>query len=290
MKMKCKLCESENVKIHYKGKIRYGQPGNYLINQCIYQCSNCKVQFYSKSKIDYSKNTYRALIQKNSDEKTYYAAQDKEQLDNISVLGLEMLRGKVIGDIGCGAGSFLDLVKGYTKEQIAVEPFKDYQKILSKKGYKVYDYAFNIDAQYKQRIDIVTSFAVIEHVEDPKLFLNDLKRLVTVDGYILISTPNSDDWLINLLQNDYKSFYYRYVHKWYFNKKSIEYIANELNFKKVEFIYKQKYDISNLLMWLKDKMPTGLGKINTLDELNSSYKGILEKQGLANYLYIKLYV
>lgn len=288
--MKCKVCNSTKIRVHYKGKIRYGKFGQYINNQRIYLCENCHTQFFSNSKIDYTDSSYRTLIQTNSNKETYYANQDKEQLDNIEVIGFENLRGKTIADVGCGAGSFLDVVRGFTKEQIAIEPYLDYQSALSNKGYRVFDFAQNVDNIYMRKVDIVTSFAVIEHVEDPKQFLSDMKRLVADGGYILISTPNSDDWMLDLLPETYKSFFYRYVHNWYFNKKSLEYLANELNFKKIEFIFKQKYDLSNLLLWLRDKKPSGLGTVNTLNEINCSYKKVIEKQGISNYLYAKLYV
>lgn len=287
---KCRLCNSTKVNIIYKGKIRHGQPGNYLPNQLIYECQDCKVQFYDNSEIDYTQSNYRELIQQNPNESTYYSGHDAEQVYNIDVIGLENLRDIKIADIGCGAGSFLDSVKGFTRDPVAVEPYVDYQNILTKKGYRVYDYTKNIDSDLVGTFDIVTAFAVIEHVEDPLSFLSDLKDITSKDGYVLISTPNTDDWLLNLLGDEYKSFYYRYVHQWYFNASSLTFISKKLGFKKIELIYKQKYDLSNLIIWLRDKKPSGNSKITNLANLNDIYSKTLEDQGLSNYLYVKLYV
>lgn len=290
MIMICELCKSKKIKIVYKGKIRLGKYGKFLNDQCIYECEKCGVKFYTSSSIDYTNEEYRNLVQNDPSEKTYYKNHDLEQPQHLEVLGIELLREKKIVDVGCGAGSFLDIVKGYTKDQIAIEPFKDYQNVLTRKGYKTFDYLNSLNKSFDKTIDIVTAFAVIEHVDNPIEFLQDMKRLVSKDGFILISTPNSDDWLLDLLHDDYKSFFYRYVHKWYFNKKSLTYLANSLNFKRIEFIYKQKYDLSNLLLWLKDKKPTGIGNISILNQLDFLYKKILEDKGLSNYLYVKLYV
>ncbi len=286
----CALCKSKNIKIVYKGKIRLGKFGNFLNSQCIYECEKCGLKFYPPSSIDYSNEEYRNLVQNDPSAKTYYKNHDREQLQHLDILGIELLREKKIVDVGCGAGSFLDLVRGFTKDQIAIEPFKDYQKVLTRKGYRTFDYIDSLNKSFDKTIDIVTAFAVIEHVDNPKEFLHSMKRLISTEGFILISTPNSDDWLLKLLSDDYKSFFYRYVHKWYFNKKSLTHLANSLNFKRIEFIYKQQYDLSNLLLWLRDKKPTGIGNVNILNQIDFLYKKTLEDQGLSNYLYVKLYV
>jgi len=290
MNQYCPLCDCSKISVKYTGKIRYGKFGNYLDNQTIFQCEACEIKYYNNSDVNYAKSEYRDLVQDDSSELSYYKAHDKEQLHNIEVLGLETLRNKTVADVGCGAGSFLDCIKGVTKDQIAIEPFEYYQKILASKGYKVFDYVHNADDKYERQIDVITSFAVIEHVDNPIRFLEEIKKLVKKHGYILLSTPNADDWLLKLLPNDYASFYYRYVHKWYFNEKSLEKLARKIGFKNIEFKYKQRYDISNLLMWLRDKRPTGLGKVDNLKDIDSTYQTILEKQGISDFLYVKLYV
>lgn len=40
--------------------------------------------------------------------------------------------------------------------------------------------------------DFITSFETIEHVDDPGLFLKELKRVLKDDGLAIISTPNSE--------------------------------------------------------------------------------------------------
>lgn len=38
--------------------------------------------------------------------------------------------------------------------------------------------------------DFISSFEVIEHLDNPKLFLSEIKRIVKKDGYFILSTPN----------------------------------------------------------------------------------------------------
>lgn len=289
LKNSCEICNSGDIAIEYNGKIRYGKFGDYIENSNIYVCKNCGVKFYNSGEIDYKNDDYRTLVQEDTSAQKYYHNQDDEQIHNLEVVGIHNLRDKVVADIGCGAGSFLDCIKGVAKDIIAIEPYVEYQKVLNSKGYKVYDYSSSISND--TRIDIATSFAVIEHVDNPVEFLGSIKsKMADKGGVMVISTPNADDFQLELIGDEYKNFYYRYVHKWYFNQQSLKFIADKLGFKKVEFKYVHKYDMSNLIYWLKDKRPTGLSKTEVLSELTLPLKAVVEKNGISNFLYAKFYV
>jgi SAM-dependent methyltransferase len=291
MSIVCKICGNQKkFKIVYSGKIRDGKFGSYIDNQEILRCPICGTQFLNSSvlNINYNTEEYRNLVEESYSENSYYNSHDEEQIYNIEVINLKNVRNKSIVDIGCGAGSFLDAIKGFATKIVAVEPFKYYRNILELKGYKVFGYASNVTMN--NQFDIATSFAVIEHVESPLDFLKDIQKLVKKGGQIIISTPNTDDFQLELLGDEYKSFYYRKVHKFYFNKESLTYLSKKIGFKGVEFIYKHKYDMSNLIFWLKDKEPTGLKKTNLLKNLDILLKENLESNGQSNFLYAKFYV
>ena len=65
-----------------------------------------------------------------------------------------------MADIGCGCGAFLDYVHGVAKEIIAVEPSAAYRKIMDKKGFHTYPYASEARKDWKETVDVVTSFDV----------------------------------------------------------------------------------------------------------------------------------
>ena len=45
--------------------------------------------------------------------------------------------------------------------------------------------------------DLVVSFETIEHVPDPELALDEMRRVLAEDGLLLISTPNKDQYLVD---------------------------------------------------------------------------------------------
>ena len=72
----------------------------------------------------------------------------------------------------------MDFVSGVADTVIAVEPTKSYHKGLKERNYKVYSYAGEACKDYADKVDVITSFDVIEHVSEPKEFASDIYRLL----------------------------------------------------------------------------------------------------------------
>ena len=130
-------------------------------------------------------------------------------------LSPETIRGKVIADIGCGAGSFLDTCRGQTARQIAVEPCAPFHASLLDRGYHVFGSSKEAAAACPGVADLIVSIQVIEHVSDPVGFLRDIRPLLKSDGELLLTTPNRDDILNGLLPQRFAEFFYRSAHRWY---------------------------------------------------------------------------
>ena len=107
-------------------------------------------------------------------------------------------------------------------------------------------------------------------------------------GQLIISTPNRNDILMSLLP-EFKSFFYRTQHRWYFDEDSIRKCIGFTGFKikKIDFIH--RYGMANTIEWLRRKVPTGndrLKEISSLaDDLWSSY---LNSTGMSDNFFIHL--
>lgn len=284
--VKCPICDSNTVEIKYQGNIRSGQYPNVMPDARIYKCDSCLIEFLSDYKMDYDSPVYRELVDSDHTADAYYSIHDKDQYTKLSFIDLSKLRGKRIIDIGSGAGSFLDLVKGYTSETYAIEPARFYHDALAGKGHKVFDSVDQILPELENSFDYVVSFSVIEHVEDPLQFMEQAVKLLKDNGQMIFSTPNAEDILLKLLPNEYTAFFYRVVHKWYFNKASLTFISKKTGLKSFKIVYKHRFGLSNLLTWMDEKRPNSSKKINFSDSLNSSYKLELEGKGIADYIYL----
>jgi SAM-dependent methyltransferase len=180
-------------------------------------------------------------------------------------------------------------LKGVASTTIAVEPAMSFHNELQSKGHNTYRYCKDAINDWENSVDIVVSFTVIEHIKDPIGFLKEIKSLLKPNGYLLISTPNTDDWLLEFMPVDYGRFFYRYVHKWYFNCESLKFTSNAVGFKDISIRFIQRFDISNAILWAYKRSPTGLGKFKLFDGLDGAYKNYLEDKGRSDFIYAWMY-
>ena len=78
----------------------------------------------------------------------------------------------------------------------------------------------------------------------------------------------------------FERFYWSLAHPWYFSEKSLGYVLNKLD-QPFEILLEQRYDLSNHMVWAKDGVPGGMGKLTHLlgEELENDYKNNLIKIG-----------
>ena len=294
--MKCKICGGKNIKIIYNGPIRDGGLGKYTKEPVkMYQCDDCNVIWHDKVlniKDFYESQEYRKSLEGSSEEKDFYRLHDKETLDKFQYTGTTIFRNKIVADIGCGCGAFLDYLKGVATEIIAIEPSETYRTIMEKKGFHTYPYAQDIKAEkkYWEKIDVATSFDVIEHVEFPFDFLKDIYGMLKNGGKAIIGTPTDAPVMRNLLGEIYeKKLLFSTQHLWVLGEKNLRLMAEKIGFSIIVFKYYQRYGIGNMLGWIRDKVPKSTISASYLtNTLDNAWKSQLEEKGLADY--IVLYV
>ena len=286
--MRCKICLGENLEEIYNDKIRSGTFGK-LTNKShsILKCEKCDVVFLNKE-LDseyYESEDYREDYNDEASIDQYQLLQDKLETNKIYKIGLHNFRDKKVADFGCGGGSFLDGIHGFAKKTIAIEPTQSFHSHLSKK-HTVYSYGDEL-VNNGEKIDIATSFDVIEHVSDPLNYLSEIYKSLNVGGEFYIKTPNHKEILHDLLADEYAKFDYRTAHLFYFNKKSMTYMLKKIGFSVINIKYEHCMDIANMLLWLRDRVPTGNGSNNLFDaEFNMIYKHYLERVGKASHLFV----
>lgn len=282
--MDCPACNGREWVLSYQGNVRFGKfPQSQ--SGSVFACKQCGLKRLDGEPVDYESPEYRALVDSDPSPAGYYRTHDFEQVERLEVIGLAHLRDKLVVDVGAGAGSFLDSVRGVASRTVAVEPARHFHPVLRQKGHEVYSFAADALPALAGQADLVTSFAVIEHVEDPLQFVRDLAALVRPGGQVLLSTPNSRDWMIEF-SKAYAQFYYRVVHRWYFDETNLSSLLRRVEFGASRAVYRQRFDLSNALLWARDAKPTGLGKLPVLASLDVAYRDELVRTGRADYLYL----
>lgn len=293
--MKCKICGSENIDIIYNDLIRDGGLGQYTKKPIkIFQCKNCDVIWHDNEIADvkeyYETEEYRNELEGSSEEEKFYELHDKETLDKLNYTGTTIFRNKVVADIGCGCGAFLDYISGVAREVVAVEPSLKYRNIMSRKGFSTYSYADEAKKLYANKIDVITSFDVIEHVQSPESFIKDVYDLLTVGGKAIIGTPTDAPIMRSLLGKDYeKKLLFSTQHLWILSEKNLRMISEKCGFKNIDIKYYQRYGIDNMLGWLKEKEPkSGIKQKFITETLNNVWKAQLVDNRLADYIVLYL--
>ena len=105
-----------------------------------------------------------------------------------------------------------------------------------------------------------------------------------------MSTPNRRDVLMDLLPDAYPAFFYRTVHRWYFDVASLTACADSAGFAVEASRVVQRFGLSNAMAWLRDRRPTGHNPLPHLDNamINGFWQNYVEQEGVGDYLYVWL--
>lgn len=289
--MECKICGSKNIKVIYHGVLKTGLLSGWTEKEYdVFQCVECRTIWndgykdYDFSKF-YESSEYRTRIESDISIDAYCDKYDKDVLDKLQMTGTGIFRNKVVADIGCGGGSFIDFVGGVASTSIAIEPSVTYREGLLKKGHKVYGYASEAKKDFDESVDVVTSFDVIEHVECPDNFLKDAYDLLRVGGTTIIGTPTDYPILRRMLGDTFDRFIFQVQHPWVLSDDAMRLMAERIGFKNIRIKYKQKYGLGNLLSWLLDSTPRGDIKYDFIDEtVDEAYKKSMSRKDVCEYI------
>jgi 2-polyprenyl-3-methyl-5-hydroxy-6-metoxy-1,4-benzoquinol methylase len=140
----------------------------------VWRCSNCR-SLHSKEKIDLSYYySHYPLGKQKLNYFTYGAYRNRLRL--LVKHGLK--KGHKILDFGCNKGLFLSFL-----QQLG------YQNTF---GYDTYVAGYSDKRVFKKKYHIITSQDVIEHVDEPCEFFDQLVDCLEKGGLLAIGTPNAD--------------------------------------------------------------------------------------------------
>lgn len=289
----CAICGRSDWVIAYRGPVRDGTFGALRENAVVARCCGCGVERLAEELCTpasiYETDEYRSKLRQELDSESHFRAHDELQIHTLKTIWPTNLRGKSIADISCVAGSLLDHLRGYTRNQIAVEPYDAYREGLAARGYRAYPYASDAVADWAGSVDLAFSIQVIEHTSDPRAFLEEIRPLLAPDGKLVISTPNRRDILFDLLPQEFPSFFYRVVHRWYFDAASLTNCAQLAGCEVVQMHHVHRYGMANALHWLRDRRPSGHDRLPGINALADSFwSGYLEQSGRADCLFAVL--
>ena len=188
MKNNCPSCGSSNVKLI--GKIPYTDvfAGKVLSEPLngggLYSCDmcNCFFRFPRLSKYEMD------VLYRLGDDENWTPSKDQKRPDWKIAYSWMLNRNtnRQVLDVGCFSGEYLQGLLGTGADLYGVEIHKEAADRARNFGVDIIGDDFECLSTEDKRFDVVTSFDVIEHVYNPKLFLNMLVDVTKPGGEIII--------------------------------------------------------------------------------------------------------
>lgn len=275
----CKLCGSQNVEVIHNGT-------RDRADIDVLKCKNCGLVFLSKIVTD--ENFYSdSLMRKTIDFDKWRMNTQKD--DNRRYLQhKELIAGKNILDFGCGNGGFLKLAQADAKIAYGIDLDSETVAYLKNEGIKCFK---SVEELPSIKFDVIFMFHVIEHLPDPKFYLDILSNYLCDGGIIIIETPNADDALLSLYRcKAFADFTYWSPHICLYNEFTLNKMLSDSGFEVLNLFQFQRYPISNHFKWLVAEPIGGGGaterhfmKFNN-PELNNAYVKVLKELKICDTL------
>jgi 2-polyprenyl-3-methyl-5-hydroxy-6-metoxy-1,4-benzoquinol methylase len=138
-------------------------------------------------------------------------------------------------DIGCGTGFFLEEAKAMGWEVFGTEFTNEAISICKSKGIAMQKGSLNTENYNAQMFDIITSFEVIEHINNPIEEVKGINKILRKGGLVYVTTPNFNALERFLLKADYSVITYP-EHLSYYTPKTLNYLFTHNGFKKKKIL------------------------------------------------------
>lgn len=304
----CPACESPDYRI-IRDTIRYDIKRN--VRECM-ECGLVYLEALIGSFKDYYagrayKNRYGPAPDRSASVQEIFDAYRPFQDDIIQEIR-HLLRPKTsVLDIGCQTGHFLDALKGKVGTRVGLELGQEEVAFIRKQfDFPVYDALIENTEIAKSPFDLITCIQVLEHVENPRSFLEGVRKHLKPGGHVYIEIPNLNEALLTCYPEcGYRNFHFHEPHILYFSVPALKKLLDEAGFVG-EYKTVQRYNLLNHINWILTGKPqqhfsrgnqtpklitdsaaprTAASDLNEfIARADKEYKNILKKHGLGEMI------
>ena len=133
-------------------------------------------------------------------------------------------------DVGCGIGYFLEVAKERGWDVYGTEYTDEAIQICSSKGINMQKGILSSGNYQNEEFDIITSFEVIEHINNPIDELTNFYKVLRKGGLVYLTTPNFNSLLRYRLKSEYNVICYP-EHLSYYTPKTLKKLFTCVDFK-----------------------------------------------------------
>ncbi len=176
------------------------------------RCCRCGLHFFAPVIIG-GPTLYRAL----SKHEWYYAPHKWEFAEALT--WLSQARPNRLVELGCGEGHFLHQARRFATEVVGTELNPDAARKCRLNGLEVHEATVD---DLDGRFDVITSFQLMEHVDNPGEIVERCVSKLRHDGALIVSVPNQDG-IIGELEEDFLNLPPHHASRW--ERSCFDYIA-----------------------------------------------------------------
>ncbi|WP_373032452.1 class I SAM-dependent methyltransferase [Sulfurovum sp.] len=260
--MNCPLCESNDIntieKIDAKSLIKLYEKMtdidfSYLIYQDIEycECQHCKLRYFNPL-ITGDEQFYNSLQKFD-----WYYMNEKDEYNEAKKYIKATDR---VLEVGSGKGAFAKDLP--TKDYVGLDFSLKAKEMAAENGIfieneMVQDYA----DKNLNKFDIVVSFQVLEHIPNPKSFLEAKLKALKIGGKMIIAVPSEDSFL-KYVTNGILNMPPHHVTRW--SDDTLRYIADEYNLELLALQH-EKVQKTHELLYVSTSIENSLLKPRLLD-------------------------
>jgi 2-polyprenyl-3-methyl-5-hydroxy-6-metoxy-1,4-benzoquinol methylase len=186
----CLICNSnESDTLYDNVPDRFSLQNHYTI----VRCRNCQFAYLSPRPSEKDITTFYDLEEyqpHNLSETSFFDRLYKVVRDMNSKKKRRLIesykKGEELLDIGCGTGEFLIEMKRHDWRTRGMETAPVARKLATEKDLNIEDTLEKIEG----RFDVITMWHVLEHVHRVNDLLDNIKRLLSSGGYLILAVPN----------------------------------------------------------------------------------------------------
>ena len=213
----CLICNSEKLK---------QMPGYEVA--FLTKCSNCGFVFSSRIPTTQELISYYEGYGRND----YLSPITIKRYNEILDLFESARKTNRLLDVGCGIGYFLEVAKKRGWEVYGTEYTDEAIKICESKGIHMKQGVLDPTHYDLESFDVITSFEVIEHINNPQIEISHISSLIRKGGLFYVTTPNFNSLLRYYLGPKYNVIGWP-EHLSYYTPSTINKLIKKHQFKKV---------------------------------------------------------
>jgi 2-polyprenyl-3-methyl-5-hydroxy-6-metoxy-1,4-benzoquinol methylase len=224
----CLLCGGHG------GEVIYEFPKyNNKIIKC--DCEFIYSKIEDRPNVDFAyENDYWTTYQILQGEKSIYDRIEEFEFISDERMGFitEFKRGGKLLDVGCSMGFLVNSANKLGFESLGIDPNKECIEYGQKKYEPINLSTTLLENLQDNDFDVITCFNVIEHLDDPKKFLDECYKRLKQNGILVIGTHDIESETHNTLKSEWKQITEDGDHLFYFSQSTMKKFA-EMNGYKV---------------------------------------------------------